>query len=372
MENTEKENIDSTVDTSTDVTDAANLDALSAPEGAYDSDVDGSTLLGASEDSLLDSSKDENLAPNIDPPQETKKEIPSEEVSVPTTENTEEKVLPSSEYWKEPFAKLKEETEGYEIPEDLSQENYLDHLKEHWSKDSVKEIHPDLQKIQNAINEGADLSSVLKDLTTDFDILKLDDKQLLTLDYTESNKDWDEDKVNQVLDKLDNAGMLEIEAQKVRNRVRDFQEQRLNTLEAETKAKKVEESAKMKTERDEQINIALDTLNGMDEVYGLPISKAEKAEFSDYFKTVVTPDESGVAPMFQMLQSNENLVKIAAMMWKGDDKVRSAITDAKEHGKSAFKDKLEKDPKLGYNSGSPVDSTKIDLEALSAPERLSL
>ena len=372
MENTEKENIDSTVDTSTDVTDAANLDALSAPEGSYDAEVDGATLLGASEDSLLDSSKDENLAPNIDPPQETKKEIPSEEVSAPVAGNTEEKALPSSEYWKEPFAKLKEETEGYEIPEDLSQENYLDKLKEHWSKDSVKEMHPDLQKIQNAINEGADITSVLKDLTTDFDILKLDDKQLLTLDYTEANKDWDEDKVNQVLDKLDNAGMLEIEAQKVRNRVRDFQENKLNTLEAEAKAKKAEESVTMKTERDEQINTALDTLNGMDEVYGLPISKAEKAEFSDYFKTVVTPDESGVAPMFQMLQSNENLVKVAAMMWKGDDKVRSAITDAKEHGKSAFKDKLEKDPKLGYNSGSPVDSTKIALEALSAPERLNL
>ena len=248
MENTEKENIDSTVDTSTDVTDAANLDALSAPEGNYDADVDGATLLGASEDSLLDSSKDENLAPNIDPDvapvSETKKETPILQKEIPSGESpppvdpTEEKTLPSSEYWKEPFAKLKEETEGYEIPEDLSQENYLDKLKEHWSKDPAKEIHPDLQKIQNAINEGADLTSVLKDLTVDFDILKLGDKELLTLDYTESNKDWDSDKVDQVLDKLDNAGMLELEAQKVRNRVRDFQQARLNNLEAETKAKK--------------------------------------------------------------------------------------------------------------------------------------
>ena len=151
-----------------------------------------------------------------------------------------------------------------------------------------------------------------------------------------------------------------------------FNKHDLTTWRLKQKPKNVEEAAITKTERDEQINIALDTLNGMDEVYGLPISKAEKAEFSDYFKTVVTPDESGVAPMFQMLQSNENLVKVAAMMWKGDDKVRSAITNAKENGKNAFKDKLEKDPKLGYNSGSPVDSTKIDLEALSAPERLTL
>lgn len=380
MKDTEKENIDSTVDTSTDVTEPANLDALIAPEGNYDSSIDGETLLGAeSEDSLLDSSKDENLAPNIDKELEPTKEVSKKEiplVEAPVTEkavaDTKETTSSSSDYWKEPFAKLKEETEGYEIPEDLSQENYLDKLKEHWSKDPVKEIHPDLQKIQNAINEGADLSSVLKDLTTDFDILRLGDKELLSLDYTQDNKDWDEDKINQVLEKLDNAGMLEIEAQKVRNRVRDFQQARLENLEVETKAIQVQETAKIKSERDEQINLALDTLNGMDEVYGLPISKAEKVEFSDYFKSIVTPDESGIAPMFQMLQSNENLVKVAAMMWKGDDKIRSAITEAKESGKNAFKDKLDKDPKLSYNSGSPVDSTKIDLEALSAPERLTL
>ena len=62
MEN--KENIDVAPD-ETSVANAANLDALVAPEGGYDAETDGESFM-KSEDQLLDNSNDENLAPNID------------------------------------------------------------------------------------------------------------------------------------------------------------------------------------------------------------------------------------------------------------------------------------------------------------------
>jgi len=361
------ENIDKsmTENAATDITNAANLDALTAPEGGYDADITG-TVTGASEDALLDSTHDTNGLPNLDPPVDNTEDM----TATMPIEGEVAQETHTNDYWQKPFDKLKEEVDGFELPEDLSEENYLDYLKEYWSQDAPQpDVHPDLMKIQNALNEGAEITEILKDITTDFDVMKLSDKDLLRLDISKTNDNWDDDKVSDVINRLDNAGMLELEAERVRNRVRNFHEDRMNNLESEAKSAKLQQREKNSTERNEQIDQALKTFNEMDEVYGLPISKAEKAEFSDYFKTLVTPDDSGVAPMFQMLQSNENLVKLAAMMWKGDDKVRSAITDAKESGKNAIKSKLPGNPKTFGNNG-PMDPNKIDLDALSAPERL--
>jgi len=362
MESIDKPNLDGQEGPLTDVSNAANLDALSAPEGGYDSAIDGSSML-SSEESLLDSSNDTNGLPNLDPVNEE-----PTKTSEPVTASDPASV---DEYWMEHFNKLKEEREGYEIPENLNKENYLDHLKDAWAdnRNESTEIHPDLMKIQDALNNGYDIKKALNDLNHTFDVLNLADRDLLKLEIGENNKEWDNTKIDQVVEKLENAGMLELEAERVRNRVRAYNENKLNTMAETAKAEHAERVQQVNEERSNQITEALNVFEQMDNVYGLPISKAEKAEFKDYFSKLVTPDESGTAPMFQMLQSNENLVKLAAIMWKGDEKIRGAITDAKESGKNSFREKLDRNPK-GFDSGGPLDPTKVDLEALSAPERL--
>jgi len=362
MENIDKPNLDGQAGPTTDVTNAANLDALAAPEGNYNSDIDGATML-SDEASLLDSSNDEHIAPNID----NTMNVDNAAAAVDSTKD-----IPTSDYWSKPFEDLKARNEDFEIPGDLSEENYMDYLKDALSvpTDNTSEIHPDLMKIQNALNEGASLTNILSEIQNGIDVINLSDEALLKQTYNDRYNNWDEKKVDAVVEKLKNAGTMELEAERERGRIRNEQEAHLNSLDETAKAERSRTIEAENVERSNQIQDALQTFDKMDNIYGLPLSKADKADFKEYFHELVTPDDSGVAPMFQMLQSNENLVKIAAMIWKGDDKVRSAITSAKESGKESFISKLDKDPKFKSGYGGPHDPTKVDLDALSAPERL--
>jgi len=363
MNNIDKPNLDGQEGLTADVTNAANLDALAAPEGGYHSDIDGATML-ASEESLLDNSNDSNIAPNIDDTMN----VDNAAAAVDSASNN----IPANDYWSKPFEALKERNEDYEIPNDLSEDNYLDYLKDALQvpTEDAPEIHPDLMKIQNALNEGASLTNILKDIQGGIDTLNLPDEALLKQAYSERYSNWDENKVNAVVDKLKNAGTMELEAERERSRIKSEQEANLSSYEESAKAENLKRYEAENAERTTQIKDALQTFDKMDNIYGLPLSKAEKAEFKEYFHELVTPDDSGVAPMFQMLQSNENLVKIAAMIWKGDEKVRSAITSAKESGKESFTSRLDKDPKFKSGYVGPHDPTKVDLDALTAPERL--
>ena len=378
MEN--KENIDVAPD-ETSVANAANLDALAAPEGGYDAETDGESFM-KSEDQLLDNSNDENLAPNIDqeikPPNEPEQTAGASNVDseTPQAEITNTEDQSSSEtaqiddYWMEPFNKLKEQYEDFELPEDVNKDNYLDYLKDVHTYEAYNRIHPDLLKMQEALDAGIDFNTLVKNVNESTGRIELSDSELLRQEYKNSNKSWDDEKVSAVIEKLDNAGMLEIEAGRVRNRLeKDYQSNLDNLKQQEFKRNSEQESAYIK-ERETQIKDALKSLDSMDDVYGLPISKAEKVEFAEYFKSVVTPDEQGVAPLMQMLQSNDNLVKIAAMIWKGSDKIKSAINDAKENGKNSIKDKLHSSPNTGFKSGGSGGELNIDLDALASPERL--
>jgi len=349
-----------------EVETGADLDALSAPEGSYDPDITGDlTMSITSEEGLLDSSNDHMIAPNIDDQIDP---IESTTVEPKATEEVTTEPTVGTEYWRKPFEDLKSKYEDYNIPEDLNEENYMEHLHKTFTGD--RNLHPDLIKIQDALDAGADIGTVMSDITNTRNVLDLNDRDLLRLEYQNTNKAWDDDKISQVLDKLDGAGMLEVEAERTRTRVQQYNESKLANLKAEEEAGRLARTNEVTAARNDQIGQALESFKNMDEVYGLPISKADKVEFNDFFTNLVTPDDTGQAPMFQMLQSNETLVKIAAMLWKGDEKVRSALTTAKENGKASFKDKLDSSPKDGYRSGAPAQAGNVDLDALSAPERL--
>lgn len=376
-------NTENTQTPETDVTNAANLDALAAPEGSYEPSAHGESFLGGSEESLLDSSNDENLAPNIDDeikkenepiqntPETSLNEAPISEVQNEIVENTDTTTEENlTEYWADPFNKLKEQYSDFEIPDDLSKENYLDYLRQVHHHEAYNRIHPDLLRMQEALDAGIDFNQVVQSVQESTGTLQLNDVELLKQEYKSVHEDWDDKKIETVIEKLDNAGMLEIEAGRLRNRLKKDHASNLDNLKQEELRRSKELEATQVKEREEQIKDALQSLNGMDNVYGLPISKAEKLEFAEYFKNAVTPNESGIAPLMEMLQSNDNLVKIAAMIWKGSDKVKSAINEAKESGKNSIKDKLHSSPNTGYKSGGTGGEPTIDFDALAAPERL--
>lgn len=354
-----------------------NLDALSAPEGGYDPVLfPESGGEGGNQDNPPGGDGIPENLPNLDEElsnqnqnQEQNQDPNSQGQQGTQNQNQSQEV--QDHYWMKPFEQLKEANPEWEIPEGITEENYLDYLKSVLTpqEQQQRELHPDVLAMQEALDNGASFEQVMQGMQARNDISAISDRDLLSANYKHHYKDWDDKKVNSVLDKLDNAGMLEIEAGKLRNAINE-QRTLEQTQASEAERTRVEEQNKqMNAERDKQIKESLSFINDANEVYGLQISPSEKQEFGQYFSQLVTPDDTGVAPMMQMLQSNETLVKVAMMLWKGDEKIKAALTDAKESGKDAILGKLDPKPSGPPKGGAQNDPTQIDFDALAAPER---
>lgn len=350
-----------------------NLDALSAPEGGYDPVLfpNGTSSGTDLENNPENDGIPENL-PNLDEDlsnqnQNQENNTSPEQVNEPSDQNLNQV---EDHYWMKPFEQLKEANPEWEIPDGISEDNYLDYLKNVLTpQEQEQQIHPELAAMQEALNNGSSFDQIVENLQSRNDVSRMNDRDLLAANYKHHYKDWEDKKVNDVLDKLDNAGMLEIEAGKLRNEINQQQEIQTRNQAEQNRLQLEEQTQKVNAEREAQIKSSLSFINDADQVYGLQITPSEKQEFSNYFSTLVTPDKTGTAPMMQMLQSNETLVKVAMMLWKGDEKIKSALTDAKESGKDAILNKLDGKPKGPVKGGAQNDPSQIDFDALAAPER---
>lgn len=350
-----------------------NFDALSAPEGQYDPFVhgDGSSGAGAEGEEPIPGSTDDliNGLPNLDKDlsqQSQNNQDPNQNQSQQNENQQNQNAQPSGEYWMKPFEQLKAANPEWEIPQGINEENYLSYLQEILQP----EIHPELVRMQQAIDAGLEFDKVIETYNSSKAVNQLTDRELMAQKFKNSYKDWTDDKVNEVLNKLEQSGLLEIEAGRHRQEINEQQSHALDNMRKNFEQERTQREAAIAQERSRQIDESLKYINNANEIYGLPISQAEKAEFGEYFAKLVTPDHTGMAPMFQALQSNETLVKVAAMLWKGDAKIKSALTSAKEAGKNSVLSKLDKTPDTVQRGGGPQDPTQIDFDALSAPERL--
>ena len=348
-----------------------NLDALSAPEGNYDPVLFPADNAGDSENPPGDDGIPENL-PNLDEELSNQnQELDQNNSQDQIVDNTSTQSDAQDHYWMKPFEQLKEANPEWEIPEGINEENYIDVLQKVLTpqQSEQQDFHPELVAMQEALNTGATFEQVMKSMQQRDNVSAMSDRELLAANYQHHYKDWDDKKVNQVLDKLDNAGMLEIEAGKLRNQINEQQQTQLRQQAEQDQVKYEEQTKAINAERDKQIKESLNLISQAEDVYGLPITPSEKQEFGNYFSKLVTPDETGSAPMMQMLQSNETLVKVAMMLWKGDEKIRAALTDAKESGKNAILNKLDSKPSGPRKGGAQNDPSQIDFDALAAPER---
>lgn len=355
-----------------------NLDALSAPEGGYDALIhgegfseqgsgDGSGIPGGNgiPDNLPNLDNDGNSNGNSNPDFNDNDNFNNNQ-NLDLNNNQSPNV---DNYWMKPFEQLKAANPEWDIPQGVNEENYLEVLQQVLSPQP--QLHPEIQKIQDAINSGVSFDDIAKQFSQKTDLIQMNDRDILAQNYKHHYKEWSDDKVNEVLDKLDNAGMLEIEAGKLRNAINQERSQLAEQERVKNENAFRAQNEQINAERSKQIAESLDIINKADNIYGLQFSQAEKQDFGQYFAKMVTPDETGIAPMMQALQSNDTLVKIAAMMWRGDEKIRAALTNAKESGKASVLNKLDQSPNTPQRGGSQNDPMRIDFDALAAPERIS-
>jgi len=286
-------------------------------------------------------------------------------------------------YFHKPFThlakKLGIQDNEFKLPDGLSEDNYVDKLTEFIYENTefdTPQLHPEVERINKALSEGVAFDEVIKHYSQVNDVINLDSKELVkshlksTMGKSEARPNgWDDDKIESTITKMDNSGLLDIEAERIRDGIRISRQGYLEQAAQQRASDNQKRNHELAGVREQQISKSVEYLNTLDNIYGVPVSKAEVQEFKDDFRALTTPDETGMAPLVQLLQSNENLVKIAYMLTRGDDSIRKALHSAKEGVKKSFLEKLDPEPRLPKRTGT-VDPGKIDLDALAEPEVL--
>ena len=68
------------------------------------------------------------------------------------------------------------------------------------------------QEMQEAIDKGVKFEDIVKEYKNIQDVNTLSDREVLASKFKESYKDWSDEKINEVLNKMENSGLIEIEA----------------------------------------------------------------------------------------------------------------------------------------------------------------
>lgn len=359
------DNNPSNEDLNTDV----NLDLLTEPEGASEDNTNPVNYPN------IDKQIDAELG-NKSTETNTTAEQQNNSHQQSTNEKAKTPDSPSGDsFFLKPFNALKERLgDDFVIPEDVTQENYLDRLLdviyEHTDYTDVlpEIVHPQALALHQHLASGGTIDDFVGQYTQLTQIDKMPSKDLVALSLKENFK-WDEQKIADTIEKMEKSGYLDIEAEKLRSSYKQSQQQQLQQQAQQSQQQMQQKQQEIAAQREQAMQESLGYLKNVDNIYGVPVSKAEIAEFADDFKYLTTPDpKTGVAPAIELLQSNENLVKVLFMLKKGDDKIRQALTQAKEGAKASFMSKLDQEPKIPKRAAM-ADSGKINLDLLAAPEQ---
>jgi len=257
---------------------------------------------------------------------------------------------------------------------DITEENFTERIEEAIFSAKQSELHPEVQKFNKAISQGVKPEEYIQKYSKSLDIESMPSKELVALSLKQSYgkteqrpNGWDDNKIEDTIKKMETSGLLDIEAEKIKTNYQENRATMAERLANEQRQMRETEERSINTERDRQIKESINYFNTLNDINGLPISQSEREGFVDEFKYLVTPtQETGMSPLAEALQSNENLVKIAWYLKKADSKIRESLSQAKENTKNNFFNKLDPEPKLPKKTG-PVQSTGIDLDALVAP-----
>lgn len=271
--------------------------------------------------------------------------------------------------------KKKYEDFGLEMPDDVNEDNFVDKIDELYASHISKpQLHPEVEKFQEAVSKGVNPDEYLKTLRGINEVLEMPAEQLvrtsLKQNFGKSDKrpnGWDDEKIENTIKKMESSGFLEIEAEKIRTSYEMNKQNASQEMIRQAEIRRNEQMQQMAAIRDNSIKSSLEYFNKLDNINGIPVSQSEKSEFSEQFRYLVTPDEKkGISPLLEMLQSDETLVKVAYFLSKGDAKIKEQITRSKEYAKNDFLNKLDPEPKITQSRGG-MPTTEVDLEALAAP-----
>lgn len=206
-------------------------------------------------------------------------------------------------------------------------------------------------------------------------ILESDDatfmKHYLTEVYGKTNdrpNGLTEEQIDEAVKKMDNSGVLSLQAIQNRDAYRKLLEQADHAERELRLSQERERMAMIQGNQQKLIDQLFDRKKEQKDIYGMPLSEAQKREFQEFFKNIMSIDpQKGVPKLHEFLANDDALYDAVFMMYLRDKGMKDFITGVKEDVKQTYIDKLDIKPKDVYQR-TPVSPTPIDIGKLMQPE----
>lgn len=257
------------------------------------------------------------------------------------------------------FASDLAEKLGIELPEDM-EINKLDDVVElliQVVKDNSKPTfaNEEMEELNKFVSEGGDLKSYITEVysnTLDLESIDVsaDRDQKAILREHMLNQGYKEEKIKRAIDRYEDAGVLQDEAEEALELVKEFREKKAKKLLAE------QEKVNLDQQKAKQdfVDTVYNNVQQLKTVRGLSLSESEKKELLDYmFKT----DKAGLTAMQKDYQDPNkrinNLIETAYFM-KYADKI---ISENKKQGEKKAYEDIRKKFKAGKDKRSAGGNT---------------
>lgn len=288
-----------------------------------------------------------------------------EEENKDNEENKDDEDSDFSEYESEVssfFAKDLTEKLGVDLPEDVKIESMedvvgllVDIVKEN-SKPSFADA--EIEKLNQFVENGGEIKEYFDtmfsgSLNLDKLDLKKDTDQKLVIREHMLNQGYKEDRIKRALDRFEEAGVLEDQAEDAFDLVKEFNEKKAKKLLAEQEKFALDEQKA----KQEFVDTVYNNVQQSKEILGIPLSDLDKKVLIDY---ILRPDKNGLTEMQKDYNDPQkrvmNLIETAYFK-KFQEKISSG--KQKQGEKKAYEEIREK-LKAGKGKRSAGGNTNFD------------
>lgn len=196
----------------------------------------------------------------------------------------------------------------------------------------------DVAKLNDFVLNGGDITKFIEATSGVTELSKLDmskeDNQKLVVKELLKNKGYSDTRIDKAIERYEDAGTLEEEAIDAKDILAEYREKDKERLLEETK----KTSLQAKEQQRQYITDVESTINNMEAIRGVPVTKAEKAKLMDY---IFRPTSEGITQYQKdYIKSHANLVESAYFTMKGDSLVQKVKTQANSEAARRLKEKL--------------------------------
>lgn len=259
-------------------------------------------------------------------------------------------------------AELGWEIEEEEKPKSVADVvNYIKKLVEDNSAPDYAD--EEVEKINDYVRNGGDLNAYMKEVYGGLDLDSIDlestPNQKAVVRENLERLGYSSDKIKKLIDRYEEAGTLEEEAEDAHEVLKEY-----NSKKSETLLEKVKKDQVDLKERQQifftDVKTSIEKLNS---IRGIPITAQERKELTEY---IFKPGQDGMTKYQKDYnKSYNNLIESAYFTMKGDSLISKVTRKATSQAAKSLQDKLAKKGKRAKNSGTQGGGGQNSLDAWS-------